>query len=841
MSGNLAVVGFEGELNSIVKEYLLFNTLEKSCLVFEKECNEKGKPISPTDGRAPTDQKLLSVQNEMLQSYRTGNHQPFLKLWNEYLPASFRNDDSVAQKLEFYLHIYFAIYPIKHGHTREEADANMVEFKQFIETRGSTLSQTTEFLPFYALPFVPNPKAHPSYKELFSDSWSEDLENRLDKFISLALKSAPQPRLFDLYRSAGGDDKNLHQENTILQQRVADAEKKTMTYIKRHNKVQADYHNLIGITADLVDALESTVQGHTISPEYLQQLCTRLFSAHMRTSVEFRPGTAGDVLRASVAPQMRPVTVAEYPPLDFVKIKKDLMSGVESKVALLLQALRWRLTRSRVDQRDAIVTAYINNDLLGCAKSGTQRETIQKLVTSDSEIVREYTARLFNAFASLSVGRTYLAQNPDLMPALMRILQGEDKESMTREMVLGALQKLSLRRALQSAMIDKGVIEWLVSVLEDNDSLSDYTLEYSVALLMNLCLRTSGKQRCSRIARQVLKVLSDLLGHENTDIRPYVNGALYSIFAIPSIRDEAKAMGMEEILKCFIKENQHDTNRQIEFIIKQLNSSENVDDVDSDDEEEEDDEEEDQDALEADIDKDEVVRPQPGELAGEGLLTRDYLGPPSTAKARRKHSDNALGQHRPLQRPVTPGQRRAADLSVYTAPAPMLPPVSRPSTGHKDLTARPPTRSGSRPSSQQTAQEVLSVRPASQSSDKSMRPSTKALENLGPNAELTQSLDCTLADEENNGNITIKLNIKEYKAAFGSRPRLMRTPDISGLKRPPSQRSSISKDPPPQPQFSESGPRPSSAGKTGSTSPRKASTSSQGSSGRPMKSRPPHK
>ena len=51
---------------------------------------------------------------------------------------------------------------------------------------------------------------------------------------------------------------------------------------------------------------------------------------------------------------------------------------------------------------------------------------------------------------------------------------------------------LYFRRQLQTAMIDRGVIEWLVSVLEDNDALSDYTLEYSVALLMNLCLRTSG-------------------------------------------------------------------------------------------------------------------------------------------------------------------------------------------------------------------------------------------------------------------------------------------------------------------------------------------------------------
>ena len=49
------------------------------------------------------------------------------------------------------------------------------------------------------------------------------------------------------------------------------------------------------------------------------------------------------------------------------------------------------------------------------------------------------------------------------------------------------------RRNLQSIMIDEGIIRWLISVLEDNDNLSDYTLEYSVALLMNLCLRSAGK------------------------------------------------------------------------------------------------------------------------------------------------------------------------------------------------------------------------------------------------------------------------------------------------------------------------------------------------------------
>ena len=48
------------------------------------------------------------------------------------------------------------------------------------------------------------------------------------------------------------------------------------------------------------------------------------------------------------------------------------------------------------------------------------------------------------------------------------------------------------RRQMQTQMIEEGITGWLVSVLEDNDALSDYTLEYSVALLMNLCLRSAG-------------------------------------------------------------------------------------------------------------------------------------------------------------------------------------------------------------------------------------------------------------------------------------------------------------------------------------------------------------
>ena len=43
-------------------------------------------------------------------------------------------------------------------------------------------------------------------------------------------------------------------------------------------------------------------------------------------------------------------------------------------------------------------------------------------------------------------------------------------------------------------MIEQGTIEWLLSILQDQDSLSEYSLHYAAALMMNLCLRSSGRE-----------------------------------------------------------------------------------------------------------------------------------------------------------------------------------------------------------------------------------------------------------------------------------------------------------------------------------------------------------
>ena len=49
-----------------------------------------------------------------------------------------------------------------------------------------------------------------------------------------------------------------------LHQQLVEAEHRSMTYLKRYNKIQADYHSLIGVTAELVDSLEATVSGKMV-------------------------------------------------------------------------------------------------------------------------------------------------------------------------------------------------------------------------------------------------------------------------------------------------------------------------------------------------------------------------------------------------------------------------------------------------------------------------------------------------------------------------------------------------------------------------------------------------
>ncbi len=98
-------------------------------------------------------------------------------------------------------------------------------------------------------------------------------------------------------------------------------------------------------------------------------------------------------------------------------------------------------------------------------------------------------------------------------------------------------------------MIQFDVIQWIVETIRDElDSLSDYTLEYATALLMNLSLRKSGKDKCECIP-DILSILNELIESENLQVRTHVNGTLYSILTRKSLKQLALQLGMNEMLE----------------------------------------------------------------------------------------------------------------------------------------------------------------------------------------------------------------------------------------------------------------------------------------------------
>ena len=100
-----------------------------------------------------------------------------------------------------------------------ELDESMNSFKSYLENRGSELSHMPEFIPYFAMPYVQNPRTHPSFQTLFDESWVSELRRRVEQFLSHSLEGSAKPRLFELYKS-GPSTQDYQMEIQRLQQQV---------------------------------------------------------------------------------------------------------------------------------------------------------------------------------------------------------------------------------------------------------------------------------------------------------------------------------------------------------------------------------------------------------------------------------------------------------------------------------------------------------------------------------------------------------------------------------------------------------------------------------------------
>jgi hypothetical protein len=148
--------------------------------------------------------------DEMIKSFDNGDQTKFISQWNEYVVKN-HTSDLYAHKIEFYVRIYFTIYPMhslnKASHSEKIVQLRQKEFKKFLDTKGSELSKTSEFLPYYALPYVPNPTDHPSFKQLFTTEWIKNLKDKLHQFLSDTITTNDETRLAKIYNAGLNRDK----------------------------------------------------------------------------------------------------------------------------------------------------------------------------------------------------------------------------------------------------------------------------------------------------------------------------------------------------------------------------------------------------------------------------------------------------------------------------------------------------------------------------------------------------------------------------------------------------------------------------------------------------------
>ena len=618
------------------------------------------------------------VKDRMLRALDAGEREEVLRLWDNFVPPLLRRSDKNAQKLEFYLNIFFAIFPLHptnpKGPQPGALTASMRVFKEYLETDGAALAVTPEFLAYYAMPYVPEISRHPSFRELFTSEWALALKSRLADFLARTPQFAAEPKLLTMVRAhrelgqgaahgqphpvdgARADVQALKQRLIDSELRAVEAKREAAAAVaaeaEREHAMRRGLDEVSDIAADAIQQLAYAGADHRT----VQQHQSRLEIAEERYDIR-KHALRGQQQQQGAGQQAAPEQVQQPSPtgggmggggadplkqtmsmlasLDYPAIKQAMLDGSD-EVPAIMQALRWRLTKTQKQQRKVALVQYIQNDLL-------EANVMDALLGGRPDVnaldaaVQEQALRLINLFASEPAGRTYLLGQPDLIERLCRILTADVNDSVARQNCLGALQKLSLRRQPQNTMIDMDVISWLVQQLADIDSLSAYSVQYGTALLMNLSLRTAGKGKCADDELDILNVLSQLMEHESMQVRTYINGTLYSILVKATLKARAEEIGLPEQLKLQMGHSDETFARQINYILEQIEKEpqEEDDEAQSDDDgAEEEEEEEDVDGDDGAEEEEVDVFPESqmeqwvsaaGGAGGEELLSRRYL------------------------------------------------------------------------------------------------------------------------------------------------------------------------------------------------------------------------
>lgn len=161
---------------------------------------------------------------------------------------------------------------------KQDLDKQEVQvFKHYLDTKGHKLAQTSEFLQFYALPYIPNPLSHPSFKDVFTREWVQELKSKLQSFIVEVSASDQAPIIYQMYNAYA---KNLNENSGngamgIIGQNGGD-------YAKMIQQLETTNQGLVNLVQDFNEKYEGLVKNYEIVKRNEEIVRNHLFESNAK-------------------------------------------------------------------------------------------------------------------------------------------------------------------------------------------------------------------------------------------------------------------------------------------------------------------------------------------------------------------------------------------------------------------------------------------------------------------------------------------------------------------------------------------------------------------------------
>ena len=679
-------------ISSIIHDYLYKRNYLKTLEIFQQELSEKiksGKYYSFLDNDNDNN-KAQYDSNSLLNAFISGNKNQFMAQWKLIIPNNLKLTESSLFKLDFNIHIYFSIFPllkpnsnINNPNTQKILKQNMNEFKIYLEQNNTEQFKTPEFLPYYALPYIPDPRKNPAYAPLFTPEWSKCLQEQIKRCLDYYTPNngIKFPILYDLTKgkkiirindgisnnnanSNLNDDENektnefyeekikelikenkiMSEENNIL--RIKDEKNKKlfldtqknwcnlaldiisysfdlisiyykMTNNYKDNNIEEINNKLIKYQNFLVKNYEELEKSNNNSNNYTKKLelndlavssqekknkneelikekktmansnmknnnninisesinmkainekVNSLFNSYDKKYMDMK-------IKESLKKEREALKKNTYKNslIDMKKFIEGLNHQIyieDEKLAHIFKEISFRLyNKKNKELREFTLYEIFYYDLFGCLSKDS---TLFKQLLSNKNLNLE-VMKLVNGLANYIRGKNYLLSKNTLIEDIVKCMIAEKSDTELRQNCLGAIQKFTLRKNPQNKLIELNVIHYLVDIFTyQSNSLSDYSKEYGLALLMNLSLRKEGKEKFEAVGEKILKILINYLNYENIQILTCINGLLYLLLKKKKMREIAKAFEIEKKLEDLKNINDEQLKKQIKYILNEL-------------------------------------------------------------------------------------------------------------------------------------------------------------------------------------------------------------------------------------------------------------------------------